>query len=138
MQPRLPIDTPQYIHPFLTKNAKIMNKIINIIKPYIPKTITQRDWWIGSLMLFLITIIGFAGKRQIDKRRINKGKTEYKRGNWRLSYRILYDYRHHWAFDKEACQMLGCIMRRGYGDIYEWDEDSTFWFAKAGVKDCEK
>lgn len=112
-------------------------KEINQIKAYFAKNFTKRDIRIGTILLLFILFIAFLGKQQIDTRRIRQGKTEFRQGNWRLSYRILFDYRHHFAFDKEACWMLGCLMKRGFGDAHDNGEGSSFWLNKANEKDCQ-
>jgi hypothetical protein len=42
------------------------------------------------------------------------------------------------AFDKEACQMLGCILLKRLGDIVERGEGSGYWLDKGGVDECPK
>jgi hypothetical protein len=78
------------------------------------------------------------GNYQLALNRIKKGKTEYKNENWRVAYHILFKNRNESAFDKEACQMLGCMIEKGFGDRLERPERAQYWLNKAGLKECPK
>jgi hypothetical protein len=119
-------NTPQFIQKikayFLDKNNRIKSILI--------------------VLSLTLTGVLFAqyGIYQLDKNRIKKGKKEYKNGNWRAAYRILYDNRDCLAFhfDKEACQMLGCILKTRIGGVLERGEGSGYWLQKGGSVECPK
>jgi hypothetical protein len=120
------------------ENIKIENfnqKLFN----YFSKLNKQINLPIAVISLAITgLIIVQIGKYQLAGNRIKKGKIEYKKGNWRMAYRILFDNRQTSAFDKEACQMLGCMMYNRRGDILDYGEGADFWLTKAGVDDCPK
>jgi hypothetical protein len=120
------------------ENPRILVFIQKIITHFLDKNNQIKA--ITIVLSLTLTGVLFAqfGIYQLDTNRIKKGKKEYKNGNWRAAYRILYDNRHSMAFDKEACQMLGCILLKRLGDVVERGEGSGYWLQKGGVKDCPK
>ena len=111
-------------------------KIIEIKESKFPNLFSRTNIMVGIPMIMIVILIAVLGQRQVVTNRIKQGKLEYHQQNWRSAFRILFDNRHSFAFDKEACRMLGCMLRNGYGDPFDKDEGATYWLKKAGTKDC--